>query len=114
MLQHYKDGSCMFVAELNGKVVGMSAVVKKEHHKPGEAELQRVSVSPAFRRQGIATNLSKKIEEFCKEQKYRRIILEATESRYAALALYKKCGFKVMQRVPWAHCINNVIMQKTL
>ena len=109
----------MFVVELNGKVVGMSAVAKKEHHKPGEVELQRVSVvSAAFRRQGMATKLFKMIKDCCKEQKYSKLVLKAAESRYAGLALYKKCGFEVIQRVAWAHCvdnvINNAIMEKTL
>ena len=95
----------MIVAELDGKVVGMCAVAKKGHHKPGEAELQRMSVSPAFRKQGIAKQLVKLIEEFCNDHQYNRLILSTLNSYSGALALYKKCGFKLITTEPFPYKI---------
>ena len=38
----------MWVAEWNGKTVGMVGLIQNEDHKPGIAELQRMSVSKTY------------------------------------------------------------------
>ena len=38
-------GCHMWVAEWNGQIVGMVGLIQNEDHKPGIAELQRMSVS---------------------------------------------------------------------
>jgi GNAT superfamily N-acetyltransferase len=92
--KYYQDESCMFVAECNGRVVGMVGVAKKEQHKPGVAELQRMSVCSSVLGKGTGTLLANKVVEFCKEKKYEKLVLTTTSCQYAAIALYKKCGFK--------------------
>ena len=93
--EYYKDDSRMFVAELDGQVVDMAGIARKGYHQPGVAELKRISVSSAIRNRGIGKKLLKQVEQFCKAQKYNRVVLETTGSQYAALGLYKKFGFEI-------------------
>lgn len=94
----YQDGSCMFVVLLQGKVVGMAGIQHKGNHKPGQAELARMSVSSSIRKRGIASKLLRRLEEFCRENNYSNIILMTTNAQRAAMALYEKYGFKEIRR----------------
>ena len=59
-----------------------------------EGEIARIAVSPAFRRCGTATQIFRKLQEFCGEKEIKKIMLEVRESNEAARAFYKKCGFE--------------------
>jgi len=98
----YQDDSRMFVAELDGQVVGMAGIARKVHHQPGVAELKRMSVSPALRNRGIAKKLLKNIEQFCRGQQYNKVVLKTFSSQYTALALYKKFGFEIEHIDPFS------------
>ena len=99
--EFYKGESCMWIAEYNGRVLGMVGLAKREYHKPGVAELQRLSVSTSVRGKGIGTLLVKTVLQFCKEQNYNKIILKTSCTQYAAIPLYKKCGFKHVRNDPY-------------
>ncbi len=74
-----------FAAEHKGKIVGYLG----GHLICGQLDITRVAVLPLFRRKGIAAALFKEAAEHCE-----RITLEVRESNAAAIALYKKIGFK--------------------
>ena len=96
------DGcSHMWVAEWNGKVVGMVGLLHNESHKPGVAELQRMSVSPVCRRMGIARKLLDELLQHAKEQRFDKIVLTTTSAQTPAIGLYKKYGFKLMAVIPY-------------
>lgn len=95
------DGSHMWVAEWNGKVVGMVGLVHNEGHKPGVAELQRMSVSSACRRMGIARKLLDELLKHAKEQQFEKLILTTTSAQTPAIRLYKKYGFKLVAVFPY-------------
>ena len=99
--EFYKGESCMWIAEYNGRVLGMVGLAKREYHKPGVAELQRFVVSTSVRGKGIGTLLVKNVLQFCKEQNYNNLILETTSAQYAAISLYKKCGLKHVRNDPY-------------
>ena len=95
------DGSRMWVAEWNGKVVGMVGLIHNEIHKPGVAELQRMSVSPACRRMGIARKLLDELLRHAKDQRFETLVLTTTSAQTPAILLYKKFGFKLVAVFPY-------------
>ena len=95
------DGSHMWVAEWNGKVVGMVGLIHNESHKPGVAELQRMSVSPICRRMGIGRKLIDELLKHAKDQHFEKIVLTTTSAQTPAIRLYKKYGFKFMAVFPY-------------
>ena len=95
------DGSYMWVAEWNGKVVGMVGLIHNESHTPGVAELQRMSVSPVCRRMGIARKLLDALLKHAKDQQYKKIVLTTTSAQIPAIRLYKKYGFKLIEVFPY-------------
>ncbi|KAL9961729.1 hypothetical protein ACROYT_G030731 [Oculina patagonica] len=94
------DGSHMWVAEWNGKVVGIVGLIHNESHKPGVAEIQRMSVSPVCRRMGIARKLLDALLKHAKDQHFEKIVLTTTSAQTPAIRLYKKYGFKLMTVFP--------------
>ncbi|KAJ7370626.1 N-acetylaspartate synthetase [Desmophyllum pertusum] len=95
------DGSHMWVAEWNGKVVGMVGLIHNESHKPGVAELQRMSVSPVCRRMGIARKLLDELLIHAKDQRFEKLVLTTTSAQTPAIRLYKKYGFKLIAVFPY-------------
>ena len=95
------DGSHMWVAEWNGKVVGMVGLIHNGSHKPGVAELQRMSVSPVCRRMGIARKLIDELLKHAKDQQLQKLELTTTSAQTPAISLYKRYGFKLMAAFPY-------------
>ena len=95
------DECHMWVAEWSGNVVGMVGLVHNESHKPGVAELQRMSVSPVCRRMGIARKLLDELLQHAKKQGFEKIVLTTTSAQTPAIRLYKKYGFKLMAVFPY-------------
>lgn len=91
----------MWVAEWNGKVVGMVGLMHNESHKPGVGELQRMSVSPACRRMGIARKLLDELLNHAKHQHFHKVVLTTTSAQIPAIRLYKKYGFKLRTSIPY-------------
>ena len=89
-------GCHMWVAEWNGKVVGMVGLTHQEKHKPGVAELQRMSVSTTCRKMGIAGKLLSELLKHAREEGLEKIVLTTSSAQGPAIRLYKKYGFKLM------------------
>ena len=88
---HYLgEGSHFWVAEIDGRLVGMAAIERKD---AGTGRLRRMRVTTTERRQGLAQALLETAERFCREQGYRRLVLDTTEQQTAAHQLYEKNGF---------------------
>lgn len=94
-------GSHMWVAQWNGKVVGMVGLIHNESHKPGVAELQRMSVSTTCRKMGIARKLLDQVIKHARDERLEKIILTTTSAQGPAIGLYKKYGFKLMEVFPY-------------
>lgn len=82
-----------FFAELrDGKIVGYVCVrIMYE-----EAQICNLAVVPEFRRQGIATQLLQTMVQFAALQECTRCELEVNTENFAAVELYKKCGFEAV------------------
>ncbi|KAJ4922695.1 hypothetical protein JOQ06_024380 [Pogonophryne albipinna] len=85
--------SCLWVAELEGKVVGMVAAVDQK--QPGGAiMLQRMSVDWRCRRCGVGVALGRKVLEFAVTHGYSRVALGTTAYSPAVHKLYLRLGFR--------------------
>ena len=81
----------MSVAESGNKVVGYCGVFLPA---PGvEADILTVAVLPDFRRQGIAREFMRQIEQWSKERGASAMMLEVEQSNSAAIELYKSLGY---------------------
>lgn len=97
--------SHMWVAEVNGKVIGMVALVPDNDHeenfgKPRQAigRLRRMAVLPEFRRLGVAKRLLYELLGYAKEVGYKQVVLLTTSAQEAALKFYPKHGFKLVSK----------------
>ena len=81
----------MSVAESGNKVVVYCGVFLPA---PGvEADILTVAVLPDFRRQGIAREFMRQIEQWSKERGASAMMLEVEQSNSAAIELYKSLGY---------------------
>ena len=94
-----RKGCHMWVAEWNGKVVGMVGLMQKESHAPGVAELQRMYLVPSWRGMGIGKKLLSELIAYAKKQGMEQIELTTTSTQVAAIGLYKKHGFKLVKEM---------------
>ena len=81
----------MSVAESENKIVGYCGVFLPA---PGvEADILTVAVLPDFRRQGIAREFMRQIEQWSKERGSSAMMLEVEQSNSAAIELYTSLGY---------------------
>jgi GNAT superfamily N-acetyltransferase len=78
------------VAEVDGVPAGCGAW---RVHEPGVAEVKRVYVEPALRRQGLAQLLMAALEESAAAAGLRAVVLNSGSRQPEALALYAALGY---------------------
>lgn len=113
-----RPGDCLWVAEaeVDGRVhiFGMVAVKGRQTGNKRFGELLRMIVSPTCRRMGLGRRLAQTVVDFCREQGFSEVMLETSSTQKAAVALYKKLGFRhdVFQSKtdfpPWIVALSNV------
>ncbi len=80
-----------FVALKNNKICGFANI----WIIAGEANINSITISPNFRRQGLGSFLIENIIEYCKKNNTTIVTLEVRESNIAAQNLYKKHNFNI-------------------
>lgn len=85
--------SCLWVAVLGRRVVGVIAAVGQQK-SGGAVELQRMSVDWRYRRCGVGVALGRKVVEFAVTRKYSSVVLGTTAYTPAAHQLYQRLGFR--------------------
>lgn len=84
-----EDRSCMLVAEENGLVCGyLNSTYLFE-----ELNLNRIAVSPDFRRRHVGASLLGTLVDFCTAHGLTRLMLEVREGNLPARRLYESFGF---------------------
>ncbi|MFD2673251.1 GNAT family N-acetyltransferase [Marinicrinis sediminis] len=83
--------------------------------QPGEVELKRFYVAPAYRNQGVAARILKMLENEAREQGKHTIKLETGDQQTEAIGFYEKHGFQPIERFgAYADCPSSVCFQKRL
>mmetsp|Transcript_6679 Transcript_6679/g.17875 ORF Transcript_6679/g.17875 Transcript_6679/m.17875 type:complete len:215 (+) Transcript_6679:53-697(+) len=90
ILDFYKHPSAFWVAELDGEVVGCTAL---QSHSADLAELRRMSVKAGLRRSGVAKKLGQTLIAHAKATGHKKVYLVTTSGQKPALALYKRLGW---------------------
>lgn len=84
-------GSCFWVAEESGEVVGMVGV---QQHETSVGEIRRLRVRQSCQRRGIGRKLVERAIEFCTEKHYLKITLDTFLQREGAVKLFERFRFK--------------------
>ncbi|KAM4708938.1 putative N-acetyltransferase camello isoform 1-T3 [Discoglossus pictus] len=87
------DRSCFWVAESNGKIVGMVGI-QPVTDSNDEMVLRRMSVAKDHRGQGIAKALCLMVIDFAHQHKCKVVSLQTSMVQYDAQKLYERVGFK--------------------
>ena len=85
--------SHLWVAELNGRVVGMVGLIHEKNFEQGVYELKRMYVVPSCRGMGIAKNLINELISHAKTNRIKLVFLKTTSTLVPAIQLYMKNGF---------------------
>ncbi|XP_037358696.1 N-acetyltransferase 8-like [Talpa occidentalis] len=91
-----EHGSCFWVAECEGQVVGMVGAlpVKDPALRKEQLELLHLCVALGHRGRGIAKALVRTVLQFGQDQGYSAVVLSTSSLQYSALALYQRMGFQ--------------------
>ncbi|HVM14352.1 MAG TPA: GNAT family N-acetyltransferase [Egibacteraceae bacterium] len=88
-------GGEFLVAELDANIVGMGGIRSNERR---EAEIMRVRVHPAVRRQGVGRALMDALEQRAADLGFRVMHLGTTVEQPEAIAFYRSLGYKEIGR----------------
>lgn len=106
-----KPGVSVFVARVDGRALGMAALVVAE----SEAELKRLFVNDAARGQGLAGQLLDALEGHARDAGVTVIRLETGNRSDAAIALYERRGYVHIPRFgEYVDSASSVCMALTL
>nr|XP_020474278.1 probable N-acetyltransferase camello [Monopterus albus] len=93
-----RPDDCFWVAEAEvdgrAQIMGIVAVVAQQSETERYGTLLRMVVSPLCRRMGVGFRLAQTVIDFSKERGFSKVMLETTSPQIAAVALYKKLGFR--------------------
>lgn len=79
------------------------------------AEVKRVFIKKEYRGQGISNKLMELLEKSAKEKGFKYFILESGEPLVAAMALYRKIGYKVIPNYgQYKNMADSICMKKEL
>jgi GNAT superfamily N-acetyltransferase len=93
---YLEHGGGFWVALRGQRIIGMFGL---ERGAPGSFELRRMYVDPFARRVGVASAMLHFAEDHCRRLGVRRIELSTSELQTAAIALYKRAGYRLLRRV---------------
>lgn len=88
--------SIFFLVEIDGEILGSCGIFPTQGLPIGCAELVKFYVSSKIRGQGYGRQLFQKCEAWAFEQGYTQLYLESMSDFSAAVNLYEKIGFKMI------------------
>ncbi|MFD2147595.1 GNAT family N-acetyltransferase [Mucilaginibacter antarcticus] len=87
-------GSCYFVAEEDGKLIGGCGIFPTDGLPIGYAELVKLYLTAATRGRGIGKLLMDKCNEAAQQMGYTHLYLESFPQLAKAVSMYEKAGYK--------------------
>ncbi|KUO70420.1 MAG: hypothetical protein APF77_15685 [Clostridia bacterium BRH_c25] len=91
---HDENKENIWIAEADGKPVGMIAIVKADELT---AQLRWFLIEPDMRGFGLGYKLVKTVIDFCREKEYKHVFLLTISILEAARSLYKRFGFELTE-----------------
>jgi ribosomal protein S18 acetylase RimI-like enzyme len=85
-------GAC-YVAEMNGSIVGTCVLLPT---RPATMELANIAVAEAMQGQGLGKRLVQYAIDEARQAGARTLVVGTGNSSLPALALYQKCGFRIV------------------
>ena len=95
-----RPGSNFWIAELDGQPVGCIGAYRRDDE---EAEIRRLAVDRSARRQGVASRLLDRAEEFCRDAGYARTIVWTSNHMTVAIAFLKHRGYHELEDHAFPH-----------
>ena len=89
----HKPGAVLWVAEINGEVLGCCGVYPTEGLEKDCAELAKFYLSGKIRGKGIGKQLMLQCFQSAKEMQYKKLYLESMPQFSMAVSMYEKYGF---------------------
>lgn len=111
ILEEFNKRTKVFVALENNIVVGTAGLDKSWYNDDGEYWILTVFVDIAHHKQGIGKMLIKKIEEFAKEMKFKKLVIPAS---ITACEFYHKLGYEYKDGKKELNEYKMYIMEKCL
>jgi putative acetyltransferase len=100
------------VAYEDGQPVGSGAL---KEHSPDVMEIKRMYVPLNKRGKGIASQILKELETWCKELNCKKCILETGKKQPEAIRLYEKSGYRIIPNFgQYGNVENSVCFEKDL
>jgi ribosomal protein S18 acetylase RimI-like enzyme len=89
-------GSCFWVAEHGGQVVGIVGALPVRDPPLGRKQVQlfHLSVALKHRGEGIAKALVRTVLQLAQDQRYSEVVLDTSALQHGAIALYQHMGFQ--------------------
>lgn len=90
-----KDCLCLVAENEEGKLVGYIAAAPKpiSYRKSKYLEIDNMGVIPAYRSQGVGTELIQACKAWAIERGYQKLIINSYAANAKAIRFYKKSGF---------------------
>ena len=115
------NGTC-FVAEKDGRIIGTVVYYdpSRSHgspwlQRPEVAHVGQLAVEPALQRQGLATQLLKRVEETARQDGAAELALDTAEQARHLIEWYERRGYRFIEYADWEVTnYRSVIMSKTL
>jgi GNAT superfamily N-acetyltransferase len=86
--------NAFWVAECHTKVIGTFGIECRNEHS---TELRRMYLDRAYRGQGVALSMLQRAESRARELGFQRMILSTAEVQKAAVAFYRKSGYRFVK-----------------
>lgn len=93
MIEGYIDNSDVYTASIEGKVIGEYVLTKIDSDT---TELRNIAVDEKYQGRGIGRQLVLDAIEKAKGAGFKRIEVGTGNSSFSQLALYQKCGFRIV------------------
>ncbi|HEY7294156.1 MAG TPA: GNAT family N-acetyltransferase [Dehalococcoidia bacterium] len=109
--------SVLFVAEEDGRWLGLAGGLIDGETPPGEVELVSMWVDPVARGRGIGRELIEAVLSWARAGGAVRVRLWVTEGNAPAITLYRRCGFSLTSETTphgWHPDLRELLMQRPL